>query len=376
MKALAIFGTRPEAIKLAPVIKALEKTDGARVAVCVTSQHRELLDQTLSTFDIHPDYDLDIMQPFQSPVEVLSRALPKLERMLREVETDVVLVQGDTTSALAGALPAFHKRIPVAHVEAGLRSGDPNLPFPEEANRRMIASLSTMHFAPTEGAAKNLLTEGYPEDAVFVTGNTVVDALKYILSSQAPFVAPTESAADRRLIVVTLHRRETLGSKLEGLCHAIRSVAERHQNEMEIVFPVHMNPRVRDTVLPALSDLDRVQLVDPLDYPSFIHLLARSEAVVTDSGGVQEEAAALGKTVLIARDVTERPEVLKIGCGKLIGTHPGRFEHALETFLAEPRNLHARDGSTVFGDGKAAGRIVSQLQRFCSSEDRVAADAA
>lgn len=375
MKILAILGTRPEVIKLAAVIKALERTEDTEVSICVTSQHRELLDQALDTFELQPGYDLELMEFMQSPVGVLSKALPKLDRVLQEETPDAVLVQGDTTSAFAGALAAFHNRIPVAHVEAGLRSGSFALPFPEEANRRMIAALAAIHFAPTERAARNLRDEGFPDESIVVTGNTVVDALHYILSKRTPAIKPPAGSPERKLMVVTLHRRETLGSSLEGLCLKLRALAHRHRKDLEIVFPVHKNPRVRASVLPTLSDLDNVQLTEPLDYPTFIHFLERSTVVVTDSGGVQEEAAALGKAVLIAREVTERPEVLDAGFGKLIGTDAARFEAAVEAFLADPTKERPREPSSVFGDGRAAGRIVSCLRDLTKANRRVSSNA-
>jgi UDP-N-acetylglucosamine 2-epimerase len=345
MKVLGILGTRPEVIKLASVIRTLDEAEDTEVCVCVTSQHRELLQQALHTFDIRPAYDLDIMKFMQSPVEILSRALPKLDRVLREENPDVVLVQGDTTSAFAGAFAGFHKRIPVAHVEAGLRSGNVNLPFPEEANRRMIAALSAIHFAPTERAAQNLRKEGFPEDAIEVTGNTVVDALHFIL----------------------------LDGRLEALCDALRTISQRHAGELDFVIPVHKNPRVQSAIRPALSDLDNVSLVEPLDYPGFIHLMERAAVVITDSGGVQEEAAALGKPVLIAREVTERPEVLEIGYGRLVGTEPMGFQAAVETFLGELRIYRDKAPSTVFGDGHAAKRIVWRLRKLTDSTDSASA---
>jgi UDP-N-acetylglucosamine 2-epimerase len=373
MKVLGILGTRPEVIKLASVIRTLDEAEDTEVCVCVTSQHRELLQQALHTFDIRPAYDLDIMKFMQSPVEILSRALPKLDRVLREENPDVVLVQGDTTSAFAGAFAGFHKRIPVAHVEAGLRSGNVNLPFPEEANRRMIAALSAIHFAPTERAAQNLRKEGFPEDAIEVTGNTVVDALHFILSETAPAELHPAPEEGRSLVVVTLHRRETLGGRLEALCDALRTISQRHAGELDFVIPVHKNPRVQSAIRPALSDLDNVSLVEPLDYPGFIHLMERAAVVITDSGGVQEEAAALGKPVLIAREVTERPEVLEIGYGRLVGTEPMGFQAAVETFLGELRIYRDKAPSTVFGDGHAAKRIVSRLRKLTDSTDSASA---
>jgi UDP-N-acetylglucosamine 2-epimerase len=345
------------------------------VSICVTSQHRELLEQALDTFELQPGYDLEVMEFMQSPVGVLSKALPKLDRVLQEEGPDAVLVQGDTTSAFAGALAAFHNRIPVAHVEAGLRSGNFALPFPEEANRRMIAALAAIHFAPTERAARNLRDEGFPDESIVVTGNTVVDALHYILAKRTPAIAPAAESTDRKLMVVTLHRRETLGSGLEGLCLKLRALAQHHRDDIEIVFPVHKNPRVRASVLPVLSDLENVQLMEPVDYPTFIHLLERSTVVVTDSGGVQEEAAALGKAVLIAREVTERPEVLEAGFGQLIGTDPVKFEKAVESFLADPKLSRAEGATSVFGDGRAAGRIVSHLQDLTNSNRSVSKNA-
>lgn len=375
MKVFVILGTRPEVIKLAPVIQELERTRDAEVSICVTSQHRELLDQALETFELQPGYDLELMEFMQSPVGVLAKALPKLDRVLQEERPDAVLVQGDTTSAFAGALAAFHNRVPLAHVEAGLRSGNFTLPFPEEANRRMIAALAAIHFAPTERAAQNLRDEGFAERSIVVTGNTVVDALHFILGKRAPGIESVAGSRTRRLIVVTLHRRETLGRSLEGLCLKLRALAQHHHDDVEIVFPVHKNPRVRAAVLPVLSNIDNVQLLEPLDYPTFIHTLERSAVVVTDSGGVQEEAAALGKPVLIAREVTERPEVLEAGLGELIGTNPSRFEAALEAFLAHSGKSGDHTASSVFGDGRAAKRIVSHLRDLAGSSRAVSMNA-
>jgi UDP-N-acetylglucosamine 2-epimerase (non-hydrolysing) len=364
MKILCIFGTRPEAIKMAPVIRALQK-DSARadVRVCVTAQHREMLDQVLRLFEITPDHDLDIMRADQSLTEVTAAALTGLDGVVASERPDWVVVQGDTTTAMAAALVAFYHRARVAHVEAGLRSGNRAHPFPEEINRRLADHLSNLHFAPTELARQNLLREGVDERTVMVTGNTVIDALHWVAALPTPddlgtLIPPNGT----RLLLVTAHRRESFGPAMEDICLALRDLATRYGESVRIVYPVHLNPRVREPVHRTLGDLGNVALVPPLDYLRFVHVLKRAYFVLTDSGGIQEEAPGLGKPVLVLREVTERPEAVAAGTARVIGTSRDRVVNEAARLLDAPAQYALMSRAVnPFGDGHAAERIVAAL---------------
>jgi len=363
MKVLTILGTRPEAIKLAPVIKEMERHPETISRVCVTAQHREMLDPFLALFDIRADYDLNIMQPGQSLFDVTSRVLLGLKCVLEEDKPEVVLVQGDTTTAFAAALAAFYLKVKVGHVEAGLRTEDKYNPFPEEINRRLISHLADFHFAPTERAKANLLAEGVHAQAIFVTGNTVVDALFMILArTKGQDLLPSlPLRPGRKLILVTAHRRESFGIGLANICQALERIVQ-HAPDVEIVYPVHLNPNVRVTVERLLGGVDRVHLIEPLDYVAFVRLMNRAYLILTDSGGIQEEAPSLGRPVLVMRETTERPEAIEAGTARLVGTDPDAIVH--ETLrLLEDQDAYARmaDAPNPFGDGHAAERIVDAL---------------
>jgi UDP-N-acetylglucosamine 2-epimerase (non-hydrolysing) len=363
MKVLAVFGTRPEAIKLAPVISELKRHPEVTSKVCVTAQHREMLDQVLRLFEIMPDYDLNVMEGNQTPTQVASAVLSRLEPILQKERPDWVLVQGDTTTVAAASLAAFYTRIKVGHVEAGLRTENKYNPFPEEINRRLVSHLADLHFAPTERARANLLAEGVRNEAIFITGNTVVDALLMILErTEGHDPLPDLSIdPDRKLILVTAHRRESFGEGLVNICRALKEIAES-TNEVEIVYPVHLNPNVRATVQRELRGVERVHLMPPLDYVSFVHLMSHAYLILTDSGGIQEEAPSLGKPVLVMREATERPEAVEAGVARLVGTAPQRIVGETLRLLkdGEHYNRMAR-ARNPFGDGHAAERIVGIL---------------
>lgn len=361
---LFVFGTRPEAIKLAPLIDVLRRDPSFSVKVCVTGQHREMLAQVLQFFDIVPDSDLEVMTPGQELAGIAAATLAKLPDVLRDMKPDLVVVQGDTTSAFAAGLAAFYARIDVAHVEAGLRSGDPAAPWPEEVNRRLLSVVARFHFAPTEEARENLLREGIDPARVYVTGNTVIDALQATVARIAgddalPYLDPA-----RRLILVTGHRRESFGEGLESICSALAAIAREH-DDVEIVYPVHLNPQVQEPVQRILGGHPRVHLIDPVDYRTFVYLMTRSHFILTDSGGVQEEAPTLGKPVLVMRDTTERPEAVQAGNALLVGTQRDTIVAAANRLLRDAAH-HASMSrpSTVFGDGHAAERIAEILRRM------------
>lgn len=363
-KVLVIFGTRPEAIKLFPVVKALETHDGLRVRTCVTAQHRRLLDQVLEIAGIVPDVDLDVMTPDQSLDDLTARLLLGLGKVLDTEKPDRVLVQGDTATAMVGALVAYYRKIPVGHVEAGLRSGDIYHPWPEEVNRRIVAPIADQHFAPTETAAKALRRENIPSASIHVTGNTVIDALhatRARITADPSLAAGLDAIAERfagkRLILVTSHRRENFGDGMAGIADAIARIAARP--DTAILFPMHPNPNVVSVMDRALGDRSNICRIDPLDYPHFIRALGMAEIVLSDSGGVQEEAPALGKPVLVMRETTERPEGVAAGTAKLVGTDPDRIVSEISTLLDVPQaySVMAR-AHNPFGDGHAAKRIA------------------
>jgi UDP-N-acetylglucosamine 2-epimerase (non-hydrolysing) len=363
MKVTVAIGTRPEAIKLAPVIRELRSRAQVAVRVVATAQHRELLDQALSVFDIAPDADLAVMQPSQTLAQLTGRVLTSIEAELRADRPDVLVVQGDTTTVVASSLAAFYERIPVAHVEAGLRSHDPYNPFPEEANRRLTAVITRWHFAPTARARENLLSEGVPDAHVFVTGNTVVDALHAVVATER-FRAtrlPDQLAAHERLILVTLHRRESWGEPLVEMCAAIRDLCRRYP-ESCVFFPVHLNPNVRVSVAALLGDVPQVRLLAPLEYVTFLKVMQASTLILTDSGGVQEEAPVFGRPVLVLRDTTERPEAVEAGVAIRVGTSRDAIVLAASRLLDDRAAYDAMARATSpFGDGSAARRIADVL---------------
>ena len=369
-RALLVFGTRPEAIKLGPLIAELRRDPEFTVSICVSGQHREMLAQALDLFGIVPDIDLDLMRPGQSPADVAAAVLAVLPRVLHETSPDVVIVQGDTTTAFAAGLAAFYAGIDVAHVEAGLRSGDPSAPWPEEINRRLLGGLARFHFAPTEDAKENLLREGADPSRVWMTGNTVVDALRAAvarLSNDSALRARVEAelpALDpaRRLVLATGHRRESFGAALESICLALRDIALEHR-DVEIVYPVHLNPNVREPVRRLLGGEERIHLVEPVSYLPFVQLLTRCELVLTDSGGVQEEASTLGRPVLVLRDTTERQEGVRSGNMLVVGTARDAIVAAANRLLGDPACREAMSRpSSVFGDGTASARIARILR--------------
>ena len=368
IRTLFVFGTRPEAIKLAPLAHHFAaRPDHFRVSICVTAQHRSLLDSVLATFALKPDFDLDLMRPDQTLAALTARVIESLDPILQANQPDLVLVQGDTTTTMAAALAAFYRRIPVGHVEAGLRTGNYDHPFPEELNRVLTTRMSALHFAPTERSAATLRSEGVPNSAVFLTGNTGIDALLYTrdrldrgeLSSTLP--CPVDPA--RRLILMTAHRRESFGAPMESICRAVRRIAAR--GDVQIVYPVHPNPNVRRIVEPALGAVPGVFLVEPQDYVPFVDLLRRCSLILTDSGGVQEEAPSLGKPVLVLRETTERQEAIEAGTARLVGTDEDRIVQAVEETLANPDAL--RSGANPFGDGQASPRIAEAILSFFRS---------
>ena len=374
LRVLSVFGTRPEAIKMAPVVRAIQAADGLDGRVCVTAQHRDMLDQVLDLFELRPDHDLDLMQPGQDLTDLTCRILQGLRPVLAEERPDVVLVHGDTTTTFAATLAAFYARIPVGHVEAGLRTGDLAAPFPEEANRVLADRLCRLFFAPTTASRDHLLAEGVPAGRVFVTGNTVIDALLSVRdrvvarplsefrASLGPILSVLESPSP--VVLITGHRRESFGRGFLDICTAIRTLAERNP-AVAFVYPVHLNPNVQAPVREHLAGLDNVHLLPPLDYAPFVRLMDRSTLVLTDSGGIQEEAPGLGKPVLVMRDVTERPEGVAAGTVALVGTDPARIIEGVSRLLHDPAHYDAMSRATnPYGDGRASDRIVRALLEF------------
>ena len=361
LRVACIVGTRPEAVKMAPVILALRRAPWAETIVVATAQHRHLLDQVLALFGIVPDVDLDLMRPGQALPDLTARIVTGLDAAFDDIRPDIVLAQGDTTTVMGAALVAFYRRIPFGHVEAGLRTGDLQNPFPEEMNRKVAGILARWHFAPTSVSRANLLAEGTAADTIHVTGNTVIDALLDI----APRAGDIGVALDpaRRLVLVTAHRRENFGAPMDEACRAIRTLADG-RDDVEFLFPVHPNPNVRRSVDAFLRDHPRIHLVEPLDYGPFVAAMRRATLILTDSGGVQEEAPALGKPVLVLREETERPEAVAEGVVALVGCDHDRIVAAVQRLLDDPA-AHAAmaKGVSPYGDGHAAGRIVGILER-------------
>lgn len=368
IKVLTVFGTRPEAIKMAPLVKELEKrSDTFRCRVAVTAQHREMLDQVLELFHITPAYDLNIMLPNQTLYEITTRALTGLNEIFAQEDPDIVLVHGDTTTTFVAALAAFYRQIKAGHVEAGLRTGNKYSPYPEEMNRKLTGALADLHFPPTEAARANLINEGVGRENTLVTGNTVIDALLSTVREGYRFRVPALEKADfagKRVLVVTTHRRENLGQPMLNVFLALRSVVQMYQ-DVEIVFPVHRNPRVRQAVDSVLGGQPGVHLIDPLDYEPFVNLMNKSYFVLTDSGGLQEEAPSLGKPVLVLRDTTERPEAIDAGTVQMVGTDTNAVLEACKLLL-DNRAVYDRMANSVnpYGDGRACARIADGLEYF------------
>jgi UDP-N-acetylglucosamine 2-epimerase (non-hydrolysing) len=372
MRVLSIFGTRPEAVKMAPVVKALANTPGIEARVCVTAQHRQMLDQVLDQFDIHPDYDLNLMRADQSLADLTAAIFTGIDPILASVRPDWILVQGDTTTVMASAIAAFYRRIHVGHVEAGLRTGDRWQPFPEEINRRIAGVVADLHFAPTERNRQNLLAERVPNWRIAVTGNPVIDALQDIARRPSPPEAEeilkragVGDYGGKRLVFITAHRRENFGQPLEEICRALRTLAAVYNGRVEFIYAVHMNPNVQEPVQRWLSGIPNLTLLPPLDYLVEIHIMKHAALVLTDSGGLQEEAPGLGIPTLVLREVTERPEGVEAGVLQLVGADPLRIVPAARHLLDDPQ-AHAAMAHAVnpFGDGHAAERIVQALLNF------------
>ncbi|MFZ4124717.1 MAG: non-hydrolyzing UDP-N-acetylglucosamine 2-epimerase [Rickettsiales bacterium] len=359
---LAVFGTRPEAIKMAPVVNALKKLGTMQVSVCVTAQHRQMLDQVLELFNIVPDIDLNVMQPKQDLSDITSRVLLGLRDVFTKQHYDMVLVHGDTTTTMAAALAAFYAKIPIGHIEAGLRTGDKYAPWPEEGNRKLAGAIADIHFAPTETSRQNLLREGISDEVIHVTGNTVIDALLDTAAKSDVAASQFNLDASKKLILVTGHRRENFGGGFENICNALLRLAVR--GDVQIVYPVHLNPNVQEPVNRLLGNHPSIQLIAPQDYLPFVYLMKRAYMILTDSGGIQEEAPSLGKPVLVLRDVTERPEAVAAGTVKLVGTDEDRIV-AAATELLENADAYAAmsKAANPYGDGHASERIAKHIMR-------------
>ncbi len=374
-RVLVVFGTRPEAIKMAPVVIALQQSEWADVQVCVTAQHREMLDQVLDLFGIVPEHDLNLMQPGQDLFDITANVLLALRDVLRQERPDIVLVHGDTTTCFTAALAAFYEGIAIGHVEAGLRTGNLSAPFPEEANRSLTGRLANVHFVPTQGAADNLIIEGVPKKAIHITGNTVIDALLMVRDKVAEYPVLHWSGLlgeqlhgkvtdeTRKLVLITGHRRENFGQGFIDLCTAIRELANRH-SDWDLLYPVHLNPNVQKPVYELLGGLTNVHLIEPQDYAPFVWLMDRSDLILTDSGGIQEEGPSLGKPVLVMRDVTERPEAVDAGTVKLVGTDTATIVASVEELLGN-QSLYEKMSMAhnPYGDGQACSRIVDVLRQ-------------
>lgn len=367
IKVITIFGTRPEAIKMAPLIKELEKSEHIVSKVCVTAQHREMLDQVLNLFGIVPDFDLNIMQSKQTLTGITNRVLEGLEEIFSDMKPDIVLVHGDTTTTFAGALAAFYQKVQVGHVEAGLRTFDKYFPFPEEMNRKLTGAIADMHFAPTAGSKENLLREGVREKDIYVTGNTVIDAMDYTVEEGYVFETEELNGIDyenKKVIMVTAHRRENWGEGIENICNALKSIVEKNE-DVELVYLVHLNPVVKDVAYRILGGNPRVHLLSPLDTKETHNLMSRCYMVMTDSGGLQEEAPHLGKPVLVLRDVTERPEAVEAGTVKLVGTDMDAIMINADRLLNDSvYYISMSRAINPYGDGKASKRIVNAILKY------------
>ncbi len=368
IRILCVVGTRPEAIKMAPIILGLKKENWAEVRVLATAQHRNMLDQVLRLFDIIPDIDLDIMRPNQALTTLTARLLLSLDEVLLSEKPDAVLVQGDTTTVMTAAMACFYHRIPIGHVEAGLRTWDIQNPFPEESNRVIASKLAKWHFAPTEGARQNLLKEGVPDADIVVTGNTVIDAL--LMTADKELETGIELDPDKRLILVTSHRRENFGEPFSNICKALKTIAERNPN-IQILYPVHPNPNVKDVAYEILDNHQNILLCEPLDYGPFVAAMKLAYIIISDSGGVQEEAPALGKPVLVLRDETERPEAVEEGVVKLVGPNYDSIVNEAQLLLDDKSAYKSMArGISPYGDGKAAERIIKTLQDYYNTTNQ------
>ncbi len=367
---MTVFGTRPEAIKVAPVIQKLQSSSAFESVAVSTGQHREMLDQVTTLFDISPDLDLNIIQPRQSLTDIGARTMTGVAAAISQYSPDAVIVQGDTTTSTFAALAAFYNDVPVVHLEAGLRTGNLRSPFPEEANRKLTTQISSLHLAPTSESKQNLLDEGVNPRTVHITGNTVIDALKAVSELRTPFSDPRLeqlreiSSEGKRIVLVTAHRRENLAGVMEGIGVALAKIA-RARDDVHLVFPIHKNPAVRDAVLPQVDGIDSLTITEPLGYGEFTRLMAMSDIVLTDSGGVQEEAPSLGKPVLVMRDTTERPEAVKAGTVRLVGTVPDKIVAEVSRLLDDPTEYERMSRSVnPYGDGLAADRTLAALENF------------
>lgn len=372
IKVLSVFGTRPEAVKMAPLVKVLNEAKGIESAVCVTAQHREMLDQVLEIFDIKPEYDLDIMKQRQTLTGITTRVLEGMESVLEQAKPDLILVHGDTSTSFVAALAAFYKQIPVGHVEAGLRTYNIYEPFPEEMNRKLTGSIATLHFSPTQTAKSNLIKENVTQENIFVTGNTVIDALRTTIEPSYHFTVEELNSIDysnKRVITMTAHRRENLGEALENICLAVKQIVEEFE-DVEVVYAVHKNPAVRDVAYEILGDIKDVHLVEPLDIKDMHNLMKRSYLVLTDSGGLQEEVPSLGKPVLVLRNVTERPEGVDAGTLKLTGVHQETIYKMTKELLTNKEEYNKMAGTkNPFGDGYASERITEAIRYYFNQKE-------
>ncbi len=363
LKLLIVFGTRPEALKLMPVIMAGQKDSRFKIITCLTGQHREMVDQVMKLFPVKPDFDLNLMAANQSLGDLTSRIMNSMEKVFHEVKPDAVMVQGDTTTAFVVGLKSFYEKIPVVHVEAGLRSRNKLQPFPEEINRVLLSQLADIHLAPTQEAEKNLLREGIPPAKVFITGNTVVDALQYMGKR---LELKSSSKSSKRIVLVTAHRRESFGKPLESVFQALKILAQKFK-DIEIIYPVHLNPKVQSSARKILEGQPNIQLIEPLSYEPFLKLMVQSYLILTDSGGIQEEAPSLGKPVLVLREVSERPDGIKLGIAKLVGTSKEKIVAEASRLLSNPAAYQAMSNrarnKNPYGDGKSSGRILKILAR-------------
>ena len=365
IKVMVVFGTRPEAIKMAPLVLELQKqSETIETITVVTAQHRQMLDQVLETFRIQPDYDLDIMGKNQSLLDITAKILEKFDPVVKEVQPDMILVHGDTTTTFAASLVAFYNQVRIGHVEAGLRTFDKYSPFPEEMNRQMTDNLADLYFAPTSESKANLLMEHHPESSIFITGNTAIDALRLTVQEDYHHQVLDQLDPQKKLVLVTMHRRENQGQPMRAVFAALREMVDAHP-ELEVVYPVHLSPAVQEAAKEILGDHDRIHLIAPLDVFDFHNLASRSYFIMSDSGGVQEEAPSLGKPVLVLRDTTERPEGVKAGTLKLVGTDPERVKEEMTALLTD-HDLYQKMASArnPYGDGKASERIVQAIQHY------------
>lgn len=372
LKVMVVFGTRPEAIKMAPLVLELQKhSDSIETITVVTAQHRQMLDQVLETFSIKPHYDLDIMGQNQSLLDITGKILEKFDPIVKQERPDMILVHGDTTTTFVASLVAFYNQVRIGHVEAGLRTFDKYSPFPEEMNRQMTDNLADLYFAPTSESKENLLKENHPESAIVITGNTAIDALKLTVKSDYYHEVLDQLDTDKKLVLVTMHRRENQGQPMRNVFTALREMVDLHQ-EIEVVYPVHLSPAVQEAANDILAGHDRIHLIEPLDVLDFHNLASRSYFIMTDSGGVQEEAPSLGKPVLVLRDTTERPEGVRAGTLKLVGTDPVRVKEAMAAILTdETLYRQMSQAPNPYGDGRASERIVQSIQQYFGAETSV-----